>query len=94
MILRKKIWTDSSKEPNLSAPVSKGKRVVICHAGSAKGFVDNVFLWCGKNISKSYIDYHQNMNSEAFENWFGDKLTPNLPNDRKTLIILDNAKYH
>ena len=58
----KKIWTDYSEESNLSAPVSKGKRAVIGHAGSAEGFVDNVFLLCGKNISKCYVDYHQNMN--------------------------------
>lgn len=36
-----KIWTDSSKESNLSAPVSKGKRVLTCHAGSTEGFVGN-----------------------------------------------------
>ena len=54
-----KIWTDFSKESNLylSAPVSKGKTVVICHAGSAKDFVDNALLWRGKNISKCYVDY-------------------------------------
>ena len=54
-----KIWTDSSKESNLylSAPVSKGKTAVICHAGSAKDFVDNALLWRGKNISKCYVDY-------------------------------------
>ena len=31
----KGIWTDSSKDPNLSAAVLKGKRVVVCHVGSA-----------------------------------------------------------
>ena len=41
----KKIWTDSSKESNLSAPVSKGKRVVICHVDSAEGFVANALLF-------------------------------------------------
>ena len=34
------------------------------------------------------------MNSDVFESWFGDKLIPNLPKDIKTLIVLDNAKYH
>ena len=34
------------------------------------------------------------MNSEVYESWFGDKLIPNLPKDRKTLIALDNGKYH
>ena len=90
----KKIWTDCTKESALSAPVSKGKRVVICHAGSVKGFVENALLLCGKDIAKSYVDYHQNMNGEVFESWFRDKLLPNLPKDRKVCIVLDNAKYH
>ena len=55
------------------------KRVVICHAGSAEGFVDNALLLCGKYISKCYVDYHQNMNGEVFENYFGNRLAPNLP---------------
>ena len=34
------------------------------------------------------------MNGEIFKIWFGEKLIPNLPKNRKTLIALDNAKYH
>ena len=34
------------------------------------------------------------MSYEVFESWFGDKFIPNLPKDRKTLIVQDNAKYH
>ena len=71
----KKIWTDSSEQSNPSATVSKGKRVVIGHAGSAEGFVDNVLLLCGKDILK-------------YERW---SLIESLI-DRKTLIVLDNAK--
>lgn len=43
----KKIWANSSEESNLSAPVSKGKTVVICYACSREGFVDNTLLLCG-----------------------------------------------
>ena len=82
------------QESNLSASVSRGKRIAICHAGSAEGFVANALLLCGKDISKCYVDYHQNMNGEIFKSWFGDKLIPNLLKNRKTLIALDNAKYH
>ena len=81
------------QESNISAPVSKGKGVMICY-GSSTGFVDNALLWCRKDISKCYIDYHQNMNCEVFESWFGDKLIPNLSKDGITLIVLDNAQYH
>ena len=59
-----------------------------------KVFLDNALLLCGKDIPKCYVDYRQNMNGEVFENKFGDKLIPNLPIDRKTLIVPDNAKYH
>ena len=54
---------------------------MICDAGSAEGVLDNSPLFCGKDISKSYIDYvdKQIMNGEAFESWFGNKLIPNLP---------------
>ena len=40
----KKTWADSSKESNSSGPVSTGKRVAICRAGSAEDFVDNALL--------------------------------------------------
>ena len=62
----KEIWTDSSKESNLSTPISQVKRVVIYHAGSAGGFVDNALTLCGKDISNCYVNYHQNMNVEVF----------------------------
>ena len=76
----KEIWTDSSKEFNPPAPVSKGKSVVICLTGSAdEGLVD-LFLWKWHvkilRISKCY---HKNMNGKVFESWFGDKLIPNFP---------------
>ena len=29
-----------------------------------------------------------------FESWFGEKLIPYLPKDRKKLIVLGNTKYH
>ena len=89
-----KIWIDSSKESNLSVPVSKGKRVAICHAGLSEGFVDNALVLCGKDITKCYIEYHRDMNSDISKIWFHDKLIPNIYKDRKTLIVLDNATYH
>ena len=90
----KKIWADSSKEFNLSSSVIKRKRVVICHAGSLEGFVDNAFLLSGNDIWKCYEEYHQNMKGEVFEIWFGNKLIPRLPKDIKSLIVVDNAKCY
>ena len=34
------------------------------------------------------------MNGDAFEDWFEEKLLPNLPKNRKCVIVKDNAKYN
>ena len=66
----RKLWADLTKYCSVSAPVSRGKRVVICHAGSKEGFVPNSLLLCGKDFAKSYADYHEDMNGAVFENWY------------------------
>ena len=43
-------------------------------------------------MSDAFADYHQDMNANVFENWFLEKLIPNLP--EKSVVILDNASYH
>ena len=43
-------------------------------------------------VKKTTGDYHDEMNATTFEEWFHDKLIPNIqPN---TLIVMDNASYH
>ena len=37
-------------------------------------------------------DYHVEMNSDNFEEWFHDKLLCNVPYN--SLIVMDNASYH
>ena len=37
-------------------------------------------------------DYHDEMTSEHFEEWFHDSLMPNIP--ANSLIVMDNAPYH
>ena len=34
------------------------------------------------------------MSEIVFEDWFKNKLTANLPEERKVVIVMDNAKYH
>ena len=51
-------------------------------------------LFCEKDLSDSYADYHQNMNGKVFENWFQSNLLPNVPKEKKVVIVLDNSKYH
>ena len=88
------VWSDNTEKCTLSATPSKGKRIVICHAGSTEGFVPNSLLLCGKKLSESYYDYHVDMNMDVFEDWFENTLLKNLPQGKKVLIVIDNAKYH
>ena len=90
----RKFWADSTKNCSVSAPVSRGKKVVICHAGSEKGFVPNSSLLCGEDFAKFYADYHEDINGAVFETWFKNTVLPNLPKGRKVAILFDNAKYH
>lgn len=74
----------------LKEPTERGPRFVIVHAGSERGFVKNgqlVFL-----AKKGTNDYHDEMDSQRFENWFQNNLLPNL--EPETVIVMDNASYH
>ena len=85
-------WVDSSQNCALNAPCSRGKRVIILHAGSENGFVPNALLLSAKNISQSSADYHEDMTADLFEKWFSEQLLPNIPPN--SVIVLDNASYH
>ena len=85
-------WSDNSAKCYLNNPVSRGKRIVICHAGSEDGFVHEALFLCCADYSNAYADYHKHMDGETFEQWFRDRLLPNLSS--KTVIVLDNASYH
>lgn len=85
-------WVDSSHDCVLNTPCSRGKRVIILHAGSENGFVPNALLLSAKNISQSSADYHEDMTADLFEKWFSQQLLPNIPPN--SVIVLDNASYH
>ena len=52
------IWSDNTARCSLSAPPSKGKRVVICHAGSSQEFLPNALVLFGKQLSELYADFY------------------------------------
>lgn len=33
-------WTDGIVKGTPNSPLGKGKRLIVCHAGSSKGFID------------------------------------------------------
>lgn len=82
-------WTDGTVKGTLHSPLGKGKRLIVCHAGSSKGFINAPPLIFQ---SKKTNDYHEEMNSEIFEAWFFEVLVPAIPSG--STIIMDNAPYH
>lgn len=69
-------------------PPGKGKRLIILHAGSEDGFIKDMDLvFEGKKSG----DYHKEMNSTVFLEWF-ERLCISLPGP--SCIVLDNASYH
>ena len=59
-----------------AVPSVEGQCLIICHAGSEDGFVQNSLLcFIGKSNTS---DYHNEMNAKHFEEWWEEKLLPNL----------------
>lgn len=84
-----KCW-QAINTPGVRLDVSKGKRWIIVHAGSEKGFVPNALLiFTGKNKQE---DYHSEMNAQNFTKWVTEKLLPNIT--EPSIIVMDNAPYH
>lgn len=88
-ISQDKGWTDGTVKGTIGSPLGKGKRLIICHAGSKQGWIKAAPLVFQ---SKKTSDYHEDMNSEVFENWFFNTLIPAIP--KGSSIIMDNAPYH
>ena len=65
--------------------------VFVLHAGTrSEDLIDGCDLVF---VAKSKDDdYHQEMNSVVFLEWFENQLMPALKNPR--LVVLDNASYH
>lgn len=96
----KKAWIDGSITSSRQAfldglttglknPTGKGKRLIISHIGGEEGFlVDGLLMFEAK---KGTEDYHDEMNAECFEDWFGGILPKLKPN---AVVVMDNAPYH
>ena len=68
----------------------KGQRLIVLHAGSADGWVPSGDLMFRSKTNSA--DYHDEMNSEHFMEWFTKQLLPNIPDNE--VIVVDNATYH
>lgn len=72
----------------LRPPSGKGRRIIITHIGSSDGFVNGGLLTFE---SKKTGDYHEDMNSDVFEEWF-TQMIDLIP--LGSIIVMDNASYH
>lgn len=84
-------WVNQNHTEGFKVPTGKGSRLIICHAGSGSfGFVKNskLVFRCTSSVSE---DYHSQMNSEVFKEWFIQMLR-NL--EESCLVVMDNASYH
>lgn len=86
---RNHIWQNDMDSEGFKVPTGKGGRLIVCHAGAAKfGFI------CGSKLifrSKNDGDYHSQMNSQIFHDWFQNMLQLL---DEPCVIVMDNAPYH
>lgn len=72
----------------IKVPSGKGKRLIIVHIGSEEGFLKEGLLTF-QSINTG--DYHEDMNSNVFEDYFGEMIKY-LPAD--SVVVMDNASYH
>ena len=92
---REKTWVEhdditGGTKGGIRKPTGKGNRLIILHAGGEDGWIEGGDLVF--QSKKATGDYHDEMNSERFEEWFHDQLMPNI--QQNTLIVIDNASYH
>ena len=83
-------WYLNEDGPWVNKPSGVGPRLIIVHAMSRDGWVDNAKLVF--QAKRRTGDYHGQMNWDNFSRWFTTQLLPNIPD--RSLIILDNAQYH
>ncbi|XP_054257237.1 uncharacterized protein LOC128999434 [Macrosteles quadrilineatus] len=87
---QKYIWQDTTESGGLKVPLGKGRRLIICHVGSAKDGFLHECKWVFQSKTSSN-DYHDEMNADSFKEWF-IKLLYIL--EEGSIIVMDNAPYH
>ena len=78
------------RKGGIRKPSGKGSRLIVLHAGSGSGWVHGADLVF--QSKKATGDYHDELTSEHFEEWFHDSLMPNIP--PTSLFVIDNAPHH
>ncbi|GBP48307.1 hypothetical protein EVAR_34800_1 [Eumeta japonica] len=79
--------TDNTVGSTSAVPMGKRERLIICHAGTVKGFVPGALLAFKSLKTRDYYE----MNSAVYEKWFRGMLTSF---EEPSIIFIDNAPYH
>ncbi len=79
------VWVDPDGNGGWKQPSGKGNRLIVVHAGSRYGWVPNAAL-VFRSRTKS-VDYHDEMNSEHYMEWWSDYLLPNVPPSSATILM-------
>lgn len=85
----KKCW-QSDAVFGIIGNIGSTGRLIVVHAGSENGFVENAALIF--KAGQTSGDYHGQMNQDNFTKWLETQLLPNIPPE--CIIVLDNAPYH
>ena len=87
-----KMWVEDDPKAiggtkgGIRKPYGNGSSLIILHASSENGWVSDAALVF--QSKKATGDYHNEMTSEHFEEWFHDSLLPNiLPNSIIVMIM-------
>jgi len=83
-------WFNQDIGDYLERPRGKGRRWCFIDAMLETGLVSNACVIF--EAKKSSGDYHDMFNAKHFQEWWTEKLLPNL--SPKCVIILDRASYH
>lgn len=88
--VRQQTWITSKTD--VVKRQGKGRRYIICHAGSKLGWIGEPMIWVAGTDSE---DYHKNMNAKTFIKYF-ERLCKWCVDagHKKVVFVLDNAKYH
>ena len=72
-------------EGGINVPSGKGSCLIIPHAGSKEGFLNDGLL-CFQSKTGA-ADYHKEMNAEVFTHWLKTALFPNIPENTCIIMI-------
>ena len=86
-----------AKDQNLTTGLTrlsgKGERLILIGAGGSDGWANYEIIQRSKN-KQSNMDYHQDMDSQIFEEFLHATLKILTDRYNKIVILLDNTSYH